>query len=144
MWTEMYKAELYDKVFPIEKSIPAISNNLTDMERDYRICDLLYVYASRFNHTEHIEDIQKRKVELSKRISAELSKKKLTERRCKHCGRTMPWNYPYGMCKKCHDQLYPRYYDYDEDDDYYDDEDDENDYDDEDDYDILSNPYIRI
>ena len=144
MWTEMYKAELYDKVFPIEKSIPAISNNLTDMERDYRICDLLYVYASRFNHTEHIEDIQKRKVELSKRISAELSKKKLTERRCKHCGRTMPWNYPYGICKKCHDQLYPRYYDYDEDDDYYDDEDDENDYDDEDDYDILSNPYIRI
>ena len=122
MWQSMYKCELKGEPYPISESIPPVTDELEALELNYRVCDLLYGYASRFGYPEHIEDIQNRKMELSKKIAEKLSKKKMTERRCKHCGKVMRWNYPYSMCNSCHDTLYPRYYKND-DNDYYDDDD---------------------
>ena len=107
IWKRMYRHELEGTEFPIENSIPDVSGELEELEQSYRICDLLYTYSDRFGHSEHIEEIQKRKMELAEKIASELAKKKLKDRKCKYCGKILSWNYPYGMCNECHDQMYP-------------------------------------
>ena len=49
-------------------------------------------------------------------LTAILKKKKLKRRQCSSCGRFLPYNYPYGMCSDCYEEMqarrYERYYGY--------------------------------
>lgn len=73
-----------------------------NMEKLYKEFDLLYSYNMHLGHTEDLLEILKKKKELSKKIMDELDQKGLLPRRCKHCGRELPWNYGYGICQSCY------------------------------------------
>lgn len=112
VWDEMVRQELGGKRLTLERAkciFPLDGSNLTEMEQAYKICDLLYNYDRRFEHSEDIKAILKLKKDLSHRIMKQLSAKSLQPRRCKYCGKTLPWNYPYGICEECHDSMYPRW-----------------------------------
>ena len=54
-------------------------------------------------HTDEtlLEEIQRRKDLISQGIIHILSTQKLQARKCKTCGRNLPWNWPYTMCDGC-------------------------------------------
>lgn len=122
VWNAMVNKELNGEIFTISEAetfhpIKNIQTNLNTMEQAYKICDLLYNYFTRFGHAEEVEALLMLKKELSDKIMKELSGHKLQSKKCKYCGKVLPWNYPYGMCNNCHDERYGRYWhdDYGED-----------------------------
>lgn len=122
VWDAMVNKELNGKVFTIAEAetfypLRNIQANLNTMEQAYKICDLLYNYFTRFDHVEEVKELLTLKKELSGKIMQELSEHKLQSKKCKYCGKVLPWNYPYGMCSNCHDERYGRHWydDYDED-----------------------------
>lgn len=76
------------------------SDSFATLEANYRLYDLLYNYAERFE-PEHIARIADEKLMLSRRLMDLLSTTKLEVRRCKHCGKEIPWNSGYGTCFEC-------------------------------------------
>lgn len=100
-------------------------------EVQYKKCDLLFQYAKNFEHPELTDEIMKMKNEISDNIKDFLSHQKFKLRKCKYCGKPLKWNYPYGMCSECHNEMYPpRYNRWDDwdDDEFNDDEDFDEDY----------------
>ena len=115
VWYDLVDAELHGTRFPLSAICSlqgAISGQagLDDMERTYKVLDLLYSYNIRFNHPEDIQEILDNKKILSRRIIEHHDKQGLQPRKCKYCGKVLPWNYPYGMCNACHDNMYPQYW----------------------------------
>jgi ATP-dependent RNA helicase SUPV3L1/SUV3 len=46
---------------------------------------------------------QKEKEEVAENIHIILkSRMQLFKRKCKYCGKTMPWNHEYNICEKCY------------------------------------------
>ncbi|MCD7872562.1 MAG: helicase, partial [Clostridiales bacterium] len=87
--------------------------DMKSMEEAYKICDMIFCYDERFFNGIDSEEIMKTKHELSEIIIGLLEQSKLSVRKCKHCGKILPWNYPYNMCQECHDIKYSHnYYDY--------------------------------
>lgn len=122
VWDAIVNKELNGKIFTIAEAetfhpLRNIQANLNTMEQAYKICDLLYNYFTRFDHVEEVKELLTLKKELSGKIMQELSEHKLQSKKCKYCGKVLPWNYPYGMCSNCHDERYGRHWydDYDED-----------------------------
>ena len=81
------------------------------MEEEYKKCDLLYNYLLKFRITEEKEDVLLLKKTIAGAISDLLAKQDLLPRKCSHCGKPLPWNFPYGMCDKCFKQR-RNYYDW--------------------------------
>jgi ATP-dependent RNA helicase SUPV3L1/SUV3 len=72
------------------------------LEEAFHVCDLLYGYMDRFEHPEGIPEVLKAKEKLSLAIMKILEKQELAGRRCRECGRPLPWNYMFGVCERCH------------------------------------------
>ena len=115
-WKAMYHAECLDRRFDVEAILPEFRDPesctvamLDRLEGDYRLCDLCYNYARRFleNADRLLGDIQQRKDLISSGIIHVLSTQKLPGRRCKTCGRSLPWNWPYTICDRCYSQFQP-------------------------------------
>ena len=86
--------------------------SLENAENLYKVYDLVYACIERFGKSSESDKILKYKKKLSERISYLLENSKLEYRTCKYCGRKLAWNYPYGMCSQCHDNMYGRRYDF--------------------------------
>lgn len=119
IWRAMFQKELCGERYTLEEAdqtyqIRNCSQNLSNLEAAYKICDLLYVYFTKFSHPEDVEELLTLKKEISYSILDKLSRQELEPKKCKYCGKVMPWNYPYGMCNKCHSERYSQhsYYDY--------------------------------
>ena len=115
VWQAMVRKEIKGERLTLEEAerihpLRVDGMNLESMEHAYKVCDLLYSYNERFEHQEDIPEILQTKKDLSRRILRELSTKGLQPRRCKYCGKQLPWNHPYGMCEECHDRMYPPRY----------------------------------
>lgn len=113
LWMEYFFAELNKKRVSFsdistKRRISAETNNLANLELSHKLCDLSYTYCCKFNHEDEICIILDTKKKISEKIIKLLSEQKLEARRCKYCNRTLPWNYPYGMCETCHKNRYPR------------------------------------
>jgi hypothetical protein len=85
--------------------------SLDDLELYYELLDLCYsfrrVTGSIFDH-QVIGEIKKT---TSEKINALLVKKMAKMgKKCKHCGKEIEWNYPFGMCDKCHSKRYDDYW----------------------------------
>ncbi len=108
IWREMFVCESSLMGFPYTKYLPQYipedgnASDLPALEEDFHVCDLLYAYMDRFDHPEGIAEILSIKAKLSLSIMKILEKQDLTGRRCRECGRPLPWNYPFGVCEKCH------------------------------------------
>ena len=107
IWQEMFLDELEGTVESYEQEyhyIPrAISANLPDLEFVYEKCDLIYYFCRTFHHEDCMHGLEEARREICHNMMRILSEQKLPGKRCKNCGKELPWNYPYGLCEKCHD-----------------------------------------
>lgn len=115
IWRVMVSRELKGERLTLEETRgihPLISDHmkLDELEQAHKICDLLYCYCTNFDHPEDVDEILQLKKDISKKILEVLENSKLHPRRCKYCGQKLKWNYPYGMCQKCHDEQYGYHY----------------------------------
>ncbi len=108
IWREMFVCESSNLEFSFRKYLPKYipeegnASDLPDLEEAFHICDLLYAYLDRFDHPGGIPEILEVKEKLSKAIMKILEKQELAGRRCRVCGRPLPWNYSFGVCERCH------------------------------------------
>ena len=92
----------YTKYLPTHIPEDGNASDLPVLEEAFHVCDLLYGYMDRFEHPEGIPEVLAVKEKLSLAIMKILEKQELTGRRCRECGRPLPWNYPFGVCERCH------------------------------------------
>ena len=79
------------------------SGVLKGLEQQYMVLDLYYNIARKFRPSEAASAlIMDKKRICSERITRILEKQKLKGKTCSCCGRSLPWNYPYGMCEGCY------------------------------------------
>ena len=78
------------------------SDDLEQMEKAYRILDLIYYSCKRFGTDEEANKIMSMKGVLSAKIIKLLEKQEFSVRTCRRCGRKLTWDYPYGICQKCY------------------------------------------
>lgn len=112
MWKELCASEAMGKEPRILQKIPYVpdraydARDLDELEGQFRVCDLLYGFCDKFRHFGYTEAIMTCKKELSDKIISILDKQALKGRTCKSCGKTIPWNYPYGICRVCYEKQY--------------------------------------
>ncbi len=100
---------------------------LQSLETTYQQYDMLHYLIDRYGDPDCVqsdkEQIAERKKSIAGRIAEILSTKKFSRKRCRDCGRALPWNYRFGICQECYEERRQarRYYRYDDD---WDDEDD--------------------
>ncbi len=107
LWKEMFRKELQGEHLPLQ--LPGYNNELNSLEQAYQTCDLLYVYHKKFTDGARIPEIAAHKKVISETMMKLLATKKLPRRKCRSCGRKLPWNFPYGICEECHSQQYRSY-----------------------------------
>ena len=113
-WKLMCAAESRGRMYPVRKYLPSekavedAGSSLEELEQMFRLCDLLYSYCDRFSHEEFLPELMQRKNQISGRILKTLAQTKLRPRRCRYCGRRLPWNHPYSMCERCYRNRYMR------------------------------------
>ena len=96
------------------------SQHIQQLEFLYQKYDLVHNFIRLFGKLDtrdaNKELLRKKKKEVSDELTAILKKKKLKRRQCSSCGRFLPYNYPYGMCSDCYEEMqarrYNRYYGY--------------------------------
>ena len=105
LWMDMFLNELEGTVESFEpeyETVPRpITSNLQDLEFLYEKCDLIYYFCRTFRHEDCMPNLEETRAEICKNIMEILSQQKLPGRRCRECGRELPWNYPYGVCEIC-------------------------------------------
>lgn len=107
-WRQMFIEELEGRTYEVKVPTGDLPKGMDALEAQYAHLDLLHQYCRAFGHPEHYAEIAERRDAISGRISEIISKSVFEARRCRECGRTLPWNWPYPMCDPCHDRLYPR------------------------------------
>lgn len=80
--------------------------SLDDAEQLYRKYDLAYACLEKFGSESETEIVLEYKKELSAIIADTLKTSALSYKKCKHCGKRLRWNYPYGMCQECFNRIY--------------------------------------
>ena len=102
---------IYDLVDSMVLKKPSTTDAIDALEQQHRILDLYFNLARKFQPLESTLDlIMEKKRICSKRIMKVLETRGFKERRCRSCGRTLPWNHPYGLCPKCHEKQQASYY----------------------------------
>ena len=108
LWKQMVRAETAGMRFDVQKAIPGISSRgydsggLDKLERKFRICDLLYAYLRKFYPAESlISEVSAVKSGIAHEILRILERQRFQGRRCRICGRKLPWNYEYSICEYC-------------------------------------------
>ena len=83
------------------------------MEISYKALDLYYGFAQKM-HLSFDEDwVYYTKLDLSYRINQEILKTlKTNQKKCRRCGRNLPWNFTFNICEECFDSLNRRRYRY--------------------------------
>ena len=108
IWREMFTCESYQVEFGYARYLPVHipeegnASDLPELEEDFHVCDLLYSYMDRFEHPDGIPEVLGVKEQISKAIITILGKQELAGRRCRECGRPLPWSYAFGVCERCH------------------------------------------
>ena len=115
-WLRMFMSEIEGTPFDVEVPSGPLPHDMDGLEAQYAYTDLLHQYCRAFGYREHYGDIAKRRQLISERISEMIAKSVFESRKCRECGCSLPWNWPYPMCDPCHERLYPsrRWYDQDE------------------------------
>ena len=109
LWKQMVRAETAESHFDVEKAIPGISSrgydsgSLEKLEKKFRVCDLLYSYLRKFYPVESLmSEVSAVKGGIAHEIINILEKQRFQGKRCRICGRKLPWNDEYGICDHCY------------------------------------------
>ena len=83
-----------------------VDKDLFKMEISYKALDLYYGFAQKM-HLPFDEDwVYYTKLDLSYRINQEILKTlKTNHKKCRRCGRNLPWNFTFNICQECFDTL---------------------------------------
>ena len=81
---------------------PASEERMQALESAYRMYDFLYAYALAFESEEDAERILEKKRRISAQLLDILDDGRFQSKRCKRCGKKLPWIYPYGVCDSCY------------------------------------------
>ncbi len=99
IWQEMVLARIAGK--RLEYHTPYYDrDDLASMETAFRICDLYYCYAERFEKDQK-DVISEDRREIAGGIAEYLKTHELPLRKCRRCGRELAWNYPHQVCYRC-------------------------------------------
>lgn len=99
-----------DKGRPVLTDIPRIActegDGLDTLETKYKALDIYYNLQRSFGATEPMNAFEKQdilicKSEVSSAIIERLKRAKKFYKRCRICGKVLPWNDPYGLCEDC-------------------------------------------
>ena len=106
IWRVMCAKEAAGEVYGVENALPGEkwiddTDNLSELEEAFRLCDLLFGYCEKFDHTEWRGEIMRRKNRISAKMTEILARQSLHGRRCAVCGKALPWNVPFGLCESC-------------------------------------------
>ncbi|MBF0580347.1 hypothetical protein IM774_11320 [Erysipelotrichaceae bacterium RD49] len=96
-------------------------NNIENLTTLFALWDLYSQYARMSESTSEQEYAQYKRHEIAYTV-ADLLLQPSEGRTCKYCGKKLSWDYPYGMCQECHDEIYGPTPEDDDDDDDFDDE----------------------
>lgn len=123
IWKNLVKKVVSKKELFLDsyvKNAVFLKDSLDGLEALHKQYDLLYNFARRTKDVKAMEILMQEKEKISGFIMELLKKRKLQKRKCKYCKKNLAWNYPYGMCGKCHDNMYsPRRWNDDWGDDWY-------------------------
>ena len=127
IWKMMFASELAGHPYTITVPEGDLPSSLDVLEYQYAELDLMFQYCRMFGYSEYYDAIQDRRDAISEKMIELLGRQNVFEgKKCRECGKTLPWNWPYPMCDPCHSKLYPPRYRYDFD--FYDDDEDDEDY----------------
>ena len=109
IWYDIFKKEvekeaysIYDMVEAIALKSPSDADAIDALEHQHRMLDLYFSLARKFQPEETtLAFIMEKKRDCSERIMKVLEREGFKEKRCRSCGRMLPWNYPYGVCQRC-------------------------------------------
>ena len=102
---------IYDIVDSMKLEKPSSADAIDTLEQQHRILDLYFNLARKFQPREStLKLIMEKKRICSGRIMKVLETRGFKERRCKSCGKPLPWNHPYGLCTKCFKKQQARYF----------------------------------
>ena len=109
IWMDIFKMEvrgeeysIYDRVEAITLKSPASADSIDVLEQQHHVLDLYFALARKFQPEESTLDfIMEKKRDCSERIMKVLERQGFKEKRCKSCGKMLPWNHPYGICERC-------------------------------------------
>lgn len=110
IWEEMADCEIEHEIFDYRRFIPQIAmtsynaEDLSFLEENYQVCDLLCYYLNRFGLPEEYEEVSEARSEIAVKIMEVLSKQELVKRKCRSCGRQIKWNSPYNICSECYEK----------------------------------------
>ena len=86
-------------IVPFDEDLDAMK--MEELEDMYLVYDLIYAYLRKFNHRERLSEIVMLKRDISSRIIEILKNQQLEGRKCRVCGKSLAWNYPYAKCEDC-------------------------------------------
>ena len=109
IWLDIFEKEvrgeeysIYDRVDAMILKNPDAADAIDGLEHQHRVLDLYFSLARKFQPVEDtLAFIMEKKRDCSARIMKVLERQGFKEKRCKSCGRMLPWNYPYGICSRC-------------------------------------------
>lgn len=77
-------------------------DDLASMELAYQQNDLMFYYMRLTEQPKEQRIIMHEKQQISAEINAYLKDHPLEGKKCRSCGKALPWNYKFGICGKCH------------------------------------------
>lgn len=78
--------------------------DLADLEKEYRALDLYYQFSKRLEKEYDEEKLAESKMRVTKEINKILkTQKKKFKKRCRCCGKELPFDYSYGICESCYE-----------------------------------------
>lgn len=75
--------------------------DLTSMELAYQQNDLMFYYLRLTEQPEEQKLVMREKQQISREINAYLKDHPMEGKKCRSCGRALPWNYRFGICGRC-------------------------------------------
>ena len=114
LWLSLFrdeKAGRMDRYMDYLPPSPAEDMALDALEVQFKACDMLYHYIEAFTagHTEDLRTVLMRKNEISGRIMELLSRQKLAMKKCRICGKELPFRHKFGICEDCFEKSQGNY-----------------------------------
>lgn len=96
----------------LELEKPRISEgDLYKMEISYKALDLYYSFSQKMGMKIDEDWVYYTKLDLSYRINQQILKElKEKGRKCRRCGKDLPWNFNFNICEDCYEEMNKFYY----------------------------------
>ncbi|MBR3748347.1 MAG: hypothetical protein IKN28_00535, partial [Firmicutes bacterium] len=106
LWLSLFRDEKSSRVGRYMDYLPPKPDEqmpLDVLEVQFKACDMLYHYIEAFTagHTEDLRAVLMRKNEISARIMELLSRQRLSMKKCRICGKELPFRHKFGVCEEC-------------------------------------------